>query len=63
VLAAAIDTADPDVRLAALVAIDELGEAARPLWSAAAALDIGPDEDYSRRTVERIRRRLAGADR
>ena len=62
-LAAAVATDDPDVRLAALVAIDDLGTATRPLWPAAAALDFGQDEEYSRRTVERIRRRLAGDGR
>jgi hypothetical protein len=48
--------------VAALVAIVDLGEATRPLWSAAAALDLGKDEEYSRRTVERIRRRLTERD-
>jgi uncharacterized sulfatase len=62
VLAAEIDSSDPDVRVAALVAIVDLGEATRPLWSAAAALDLGKDEEYSRRTVERIRRRLTERD-
>jgi len=57
-LARAIRAAEPDVRQQALVGIDQLGEAARPLWSAAAALDLGKDEEYSRRTVERIRKRL-----
>lgn len=56
-LAAEIGSADPDVRVAALVAIDDLGEVTRPLWPAAAALDLGKDEEYSRRTVERIRRK------
>ncbi len=63
VLAAEIDATDPDIRLAALVAIDELGIATRPLWPDAAALDLGDDEAYSRRTVERIRRRLADEPR
>jgi hypothetical protein len=62
VLAVEIDSSDPDVRVAALVAIVDLGEATRPLWSAAAALDLGKDEEYSRRTVERIRRRLTERD-
>ena len=57
-LARELRSADPDVRQQALVGIDQLGEAARPLWSAAAALELGKDEEYSRRTVERIRRRL-----
>lgn len=59
-LGAEIGSTDPDVRVAALVAIDDLGEITAPLWPAAAALDLGKDEEYSRRTVERIRRRLAG---
>jgi uncharacterized sulfatase len=57
-LAAEIGVADPDVRFAALVAIDGLGPAGRPLWPAAAALDLGKTEEYSRRTVQRIRSRL-----
>jgi len=57
-LAAEIAATDPDVRMAALVAIDDLGEVTQPLWPAVAALDLGKDEEYSRRTVERIRRRL-----
>lgn len=56
-LAAEIGSTDPDVRVAALVAIDDLGEITASLWPAAAALDLGKDEEYSRRTVERIRRR------
>jgi len=56
-LAAAILSPDPDVRVAALVAIDDLGEITRPLWRAAAALDLDKREEYSRRTVERIRRK------
>ncbi|MFM9023774.1 MAG: sulfatase-like hydrolase/transferase [Planctomycetaceae bacterium] len=63
VLGAEIDADDPDIRLAALVAVDGLGTATRPLWPAAAALDLGTDEEYSRRTVERIRRRLAADPR
>jgi hypothetical protein len=57
-LARAIHSPDLDVRQQALVGIDQLGEVARPLWSAAAALELGKDEEYSRRTVERIRKRL-----
>jgi len=56
-LAAGIATDDPDVRVAALVAIDDLGEITRPIWAAAAALDLDTTEEYSRRTVERIRRK------
>jgi uncharacterized sulfatase len=59
-LAAEIPSTDPDVRMAALVAIDDLGEATRPLWPRAAMLDLDRSEEYSRRTVERIRRK-AGA--
>jgi uncharacterized sulfatase len=59
VLAAEIGSTDPDLRLAALVAIDDLGEVTRPLWRAAAGLDLGTEDEYSRRTVERIRRRIA----
>jgi arylsulfatase A-like enzyme len=58
VLAAGIASGEPDVRVAALVSIDEIGDRGRPLWEAAAALSLGPDEEYSRRTVERIRKRL-----
>ncbi|MFM7243538.1 MAG: sulfatase [Planctomycetaceae bacterium] len=57
-LAAEIPATDPDVRVAALVAIDDLGEATRPLWPAAAALDLDKGEEYSRRTVERIRQKV-----
>jgi uncharacterized sulfatase len=53
-----VGSAERDVRQQALVAVDHLGDAARPLWAAAAALDLGKDEEYSRRTVERIRKRL-----
>lgn len=59
-LGAEISSMNPDIRVAALVAIDDLGEITAPLWPAAAALDLGKDEEYSRRTVERIRRRRAG---
>jgi uncharacterized sulfatase len=56
-LAAELPTTDPDVRMAAVVAIDDLGEACQTLWPAAAALDLDKAEEYSRRTVERIRRK------
>lgn len=49
---------DREIRQQALVAIDQLGEASGPLWTAASALDFGKDEEYSRRMVERIRARL-----
>jgi N-sulfoglucosamine sulfohydrolase len=60
VLDQTIAATDPDVRQQALVAIDQLGDAGRPLWEAAAALDLGRDkaDEYSRRTVERIRRSI-----
>jgi uncharacterized sulfatase len=61
-LAAEMSAPDPDVRVAALLAIDDLGESTRPLWPAAAALDLDKEEKYARHTVERIRRRLAGQD-
>lgn len=58
VLAAAVRSDDPDVRLAALVSIDEIGDRGRPLWEAVATLKLGDGEEYARRTVERIRARL-----
>ena len=58
ILGAEIGSTDPDVRVATLVSIDDLGEVARPLWPAAAALELGKDEEYSRRTVERIRQKV-----
>jgi len=61
VLAAGIVSKDPDVRMTALVSIDEVGDRAKPLWPQAAALSIGKDEEYSRRTVERIRARLTAS--
>jgi uncharacterized sulfatase len=61
VLAAGIKSDDPDVRVAALVSIDEIGDRGRPLWEAVATLQLGRGEEYSRRTVERIRTRLRAA--
>jgi hypothetical protein len=61
VLAAGIVSKDPDVRMTALVSIDEVGDRAKPLWPQAAALSIGKEEEYSRRTVERIRARLTAS--
>ncbi len=58
-LAAALGEADREVRQQVLVGIDQLGDAARPLWEAAVALELTPGEEYSRRTVERLRGRLA----
>ena len=57
-LARAMNSNDRDVRQQALVAIDQAGEAARSLWPEAAALELSKDEDYSARTVMRIRKRL-----
>jgi len=48
----------PDIRLAALVAIDQLGDAARAVWPAAAAIEPSKDEEYARRLVERLRTKL-----
>ena len=60
-LAVEISATDPDVRVAALVAIDDLGETTRPIWPAAAALELDTGEEYSRRTVERIRAKFRSA--
>ena len=57
-LAREIRSDDPDIRQQALVAVDQAGEAARPLWPQAANLELGKDEEYSARTVMRIRKRL-----
>ena len=48
-----------EIRLAALIAIDQLGDAARTLWPEAAAIEPGKDEEYPRRLVERLRTKLA----
>jgi N-sulfoglucosamine sulfohydrolase len=58
-LAAGLATADPDLRVMTLVAVDQLGERGRPLWKAAADVDA-QQETYASRTIERIRSRLAG---
>jgi len=58
VLARETKSSDRDIRQQSLVAIDRLGDAGRPLWKTAATLDVGKDEEYSRRTIERIRARL-----
>jgi N-sulfoglucosamine sulfohydrolase len=60
VLAAGMQNDDPDVRMAALVTLDAADDRGRPLWKDAAALEFDKNEEYSRRTVERIRRRLGG---
>jgi len=61
VLAAGMQSDDPDVRVAALVSIDEIGDRGRPLWETVASLQVGKTEEYSRRTVGRIRARLQAA--
>lgn len=50
--------ADAEARLAAVTAIDRLGERGRPVWAQVAAVTLGEDEEYARRTIDRIRRRL-----
>jgi arylsulfatase A-like enzyme len=62
VLARAIESADPDERVAALVSVDELGDRGRDLWESVVALDLGKGEEYARRTVERIRGRMVAED-
>ncbi len=57
-LARAMNSNDRDVRQQALVAIDQAGDSARSLWPEAAALELSKDEEYSARTVMRIRKRL-----
>ena len=47
-----------EVRLAAVAAIDQLGDRGRAAWEEVAAVEIGKDEEYAGRTIERIRRRL-----
>ena len=48
-----------EIRLAALITIDQLGDAARTVWPEAAAIEPGKDEEYPRRLVERLRTKLA----
>jgi len=55
VLTEGMRSTDPEVRLAALVAIDELGLDGRPLWTKAAALEPGKAERYAADIVGRIR--------
>jgi uncharacterized sulfatase len=55
----ALGEADRELRQQVLVGIDQLGDAAQPLWEAALALELKPGEEYSRRTLERLRGRLA----
>jgi uncharacterized sulfatase len=54
---------EPILRREALVAGSEWAVFHPQGDDAAAAVRLGPDEDSSRRVVERIRRRLAGAER
>ena len=42
-----------------IIAIDQLGDAARTVWPEAAAIEPGKDEEYPRRLVERLRSKLA----
>jgi uncharacterized sulfatase len=58
VLAAEMRSAEPEVRMAALVTIDAVGPASQRLWQEAATLEFDKSEEYSRRTVERIRTKL-----
>jgi N-sulfoglucosamine sulfohydrolase len=46
---------DPEVRFAALSAVDQLGLAGRPLWPRVVQMALGKDERYARDVVERIR--------
>jgi hypothetical protein len=46
---------DPEIRLAALIAIDQLGDASQTVWPDAAAREPGKDEEYARRIVKRLR--------
>lgn len=49
----------PEIRLAALIAIDQLGDAARSVWPKAAAIELEEkDEQDTRRLVERLRTKL-----
>jgi len=61
-LEAAIRGDDADIRMMALVVVDQLGDRGRPLWEAAATVDVSKDPDfpaeYSRRTIARLKRRL-----
>ena len=59
-LAAEMRSDEAEVRMAALVTLDAVADRGRPLWRDAAALEFDKSEEYSRRTVERIRRRLDG---
>jgi hypothetical protein len=47
-----------EIRLAALIAIDQLGDAARSVWPAAAAIEAGKNEEYAQRLVQRLRTKL-----
>jgi uncharacterized sulfatase len=47
-----------EIRLAALIAIDQLGDAARTVWPEVAAIEPEKDEEYARRLVQRLRTKL-----
>jgi arylsulfatase A-like enzyme len=57
-LGAALGEADREVRQQVLVGIDQLGDAGRPLWEAGIAVEPEPGEEYSLRTLGRLRSRL-----
>jgi len=52
---------DSEIRLAALITIDQLGDAARTVWPEAAAIEPEKDEEYARRLVQRLRTKLPPA--
>jgi arylsulfatase A-like enzyme len=54
-LLALAESGDPDVRFAALAAVEQLGLAGRPLWERVAALEFGKDERYASDVAGRIR--------
>jgi len=61
VLARETKSDDPNVRQQALVAIDQLGDKGKPLWNDVAAIEIHGKhkaDEYSRRAIERIRKRF-----
>ena len=64
-LAGAVRGDDADVRMMALVVIDQLGDLGRPLWEAATSIDLAKDPEfpaeYSKRTIARLKRRMQPA--
>lgn len=54
-LVALAESGDPDVRFAALAAVEQLGLAGRPLWERVAGLEFGKDERYASDVAGRIR--------